>query len=35
LPCTSVDHAHAALEAAEEAGLTNVRLGNTHLLSRD
>jgi pyruvate formate lyase activating enzyme len=35
LPCTSVCHAEAALEAARTAGLTNVRLGNRHLLSRD
>jgi pyruvate formate lyase activating enzyme len=35
LPCTSVDHAEAALVAARDAGLTNVRIGNRHLLSRD
>ncbi len=35
LPCTSVGHADAALAAAREAGLTNVRIGNRHLLSRD
>jgi len=35
LPCTSVDHADAALAAAHAAGLTNVRIGNRHLLSRD
>lgn len=35
LPCTSVRHAEEALEAALEAGLTNVRVGNRHLLSRD
>ena len=34
LPCTSVGHAEAAFEAAQAAGLTNVRLGNRHLLSR-
>jgi pyruvate formate lyase activating enzyme len=35
LPCTSVGHAEAALSAARAAGLTNVRIGNRHLLSRD
>jgi pyruvate formate lyase activating enzyme len=35
LPCTSVGHAEAALSAARDAGLTNVRIGNRHLLSRD
>jgi pyruvate formate lyase activating enzyme len=35
LPCTSVDHAEAALGAARDAGLSNVRIGNRHLLSRD
>ncbi len=35
LPYTSVSHAEAALAAAREAGLTNVRVGNRHLLSRD
>jgi len=35
LPCTSVSHAEAALAAAREAGMTNVRIGNRHLLSRD
>lgn len=35
LPRTSVRHAEAAVEAAREAGLTNVRIGNRHLLSRD
>jgi pyruvate formate lyase activating enzyme len=35
LPCTSVGHAEAALSAACAAGLTNVRIGNRHLLSRD
>lgn len=32
LPTTSVEHARAAEQAAREAGLTNVRLGNRHLL---
>ena len=32
---TSVGHAEAAEEAARAAGLTNVRIGNRHLLSRD
>jgi pyruvate formate lyase activating enzyme len=35
LPCTSVGHAEAALSAARDAGLTNVRIGNRHLLSRN
>jgi pyruvate formate lyase activating enzyme len=35
LPCTSVNHAEAALAAARDAGLTNVRIGNRHLLSRE
>jgi len=35
LPRTSVGHAQAAVEAARAAGLTNVRIGNRHLLSRD
>ncbi len=35
LPCTSVRHAEEALVVAREAGLTNVRIGNRHLLSRD
>jgi pyruvate formate lyase activating enzyme len=34
LPCTSVSHAQAAVDAAQAAGLTNVRIGNRHLLSR-
>jgi len=34
LPCTSVDHAEEAAAAARAAGLTNVRIGNRHLLSR-
>lgn len=32
LPCTSVRQALAAEEAAREAGLTNVHIGNRHLL---
>ena len=35
LPRTSVSHADAAVAAARDAGLTNVRIGNRHLLSRD
>ena len=35
LPRTSVDHAEECEQAAREAGLANVRLGNRHLLSRD
>jgi pyruvate formate lyase activating enzyme len=35
LPRTSFHHAEAAEEAARAAGLTNVRIGNRHLLSRD
>jgi hypothetical protein len=35
LPLTSKGHAQAALEAAQAEGLTNVRLGNIHLLSHD
>jgi pyruvate formate lyase activating enzyme len=35
LPATSVRHAEAAEAAARAAGLTNVRIGNRHLLSRD
>jgi pyruvate formate lyase activating enzyme len=34
LPRTSVRHAEAAEVAAREAGLTRVRVGNRHLLSR-
>jgi len=34
LPRTSVSHAEAAEAAAREAGLTRVRVGNRHLLSR-
>jgi pyruvate formate lyase activating enzyme len=32
LPRTSVDHAEQALQAALDAGLSNVRVGNQHLL---
>jgi pyruvate formate lyase activating enzyme len=32
MPCTSVSHAYAAEEAARQAGLRNVHLGNRHLL---
>ncbi len=35
LPPTSVGHAEAAVAAARAAGLTNVRIGNRHLLSRE
>jgi pyruvate formate lyase activating enzyme len=35
LPRTSVRHAEEAEAAARAAGLTNVRVGNRHLLSRD
>ena len=35
LPTTSVRHAREALAAAQDAGLTNVRLGNVHLLGRE
>ena len=35
LPCTSVRHAEEAEAAARAAGLTNVRIGNRHLLSRE
>ena len=34
LPTTSVSQAEAALVAAQDAGLQNVRIGNRHLLSR-
>jgi len=34
LPTTSVRHAEEAEDAARDAGLTNVRVGNRHLLSR-
>jgi len=35
LPCTSVRHAEEAVASARAAGLTNVRIGNRHLLSCD
>jgi pyruvate formate lyase activating enzyme len=35
LPRTSVGHAEAARQAALDAGLRNVRIGNRHLLGRD
>ena len=35
LPCTSVRHAEEAEAAARAAGLTRVRVGNRHLLSKD
>jgi len=35
LPCTSVRHAEESEMAARAAGLTNVRIGNRHLLSYD
>jgi len=35
LPCTSLRHALECEEAARAAGLTNVRIGNRHLLSHD
>jgi pyruvate formate lyase activating enzyme len=35
LPCTSVRHADEAQAAARAAGLTQVRVGNRHLLSHD
>jgi pyruvate formate lyase activating enzyme len=35
LPRTSVRHAERALAAAQAAGLTRVRIGNRHLLSRE
>lgn len=35
LPCTSVRHAEEAEATARAAGLTNVRVGNRHLLSRE
>jgi pyruvate formate lyase activating enzyme len=35
LPCTSREQALLALEAAEGTGLTNIRLGNRHLLGND
>jgi pyruvate formate lyase activating enzyme len=35
LPRTSKNHAEAAQKAAQDAGLSNVRIGNRHLLSWD
>ena len=35
LPPTSVNHAESAYQAALDAGLTNVHLGNRHLLGHD
>ena len=35
LPRTSVRHARECEEAAREAGLVNVHIGNLHLLSRE
>jgi len=35
LPTTSKSHARQALQAAQAAGLTRVRLGNVHLLGKD
>jgi len=35
LPRTSFHHAEAGAAAARAAGLTNVHIGNRHLLSRD
>jgi pyruvate formate lyase activating enzyme len=35
LPRTSVSHARACHKAATKAGLTNVRIGNRHVLSND
>ena len=35
LPCTTLMHAQEAEEAARDAGLVNVRLGNRHLLGWD
>ena len=35
LPRTSTGHAERALAEAQAAGLTNVRIGNRHLLSRE
>jgi pyruvate formate lyase activating enzyme len=35
LPTTSRTHAYRCKEAAERAGLTNVHIGNLHLLGRD
>lgn len=35
IPRTSVAHAESALRIAKDSGLTNVRIGNRHLLSQD
>lgn len=35
MPPTSVEHAESARQAAQDAGLTNVHLGNRHLLGHD
>lgn len=35
LPRTSLSHAQSALDVARDAGLSNVRIGNRHLLSRE
>ena len=35
LPCTTINHAKKAEQAAKAAGLKNVRLGNLHLLGWD
>ena len=35
LPFTSVRHAEEALQRAQAAGLTNVRIGNRHILAYD
>jgi pyruvate formate lyase activating enzyme len=35
LPRTSLNHAEEALRAAQDEGLTNVRIGNRHLLGAD
>jgi pyruvate formate lyase activating enzyme len=34
LPTTSYAHAMRCLEAAKEAGLKNIRIGNKHLLGK-
>ncbi|TFG06262.1 hypothetical protein EU522_01825 [Candidatus Thorarchaeota archaeon] len=35
LPRTSLAHAENALRISKESGLTNVRIGNKHLLSQE
>jgi len=35
LPRTSISHAESCYRAAKQAGLSNVRIGNRHVLSRD